>query len=179
MTARTAESRIQHPTRRHDRAVPQAVPEPTSEEREVLEQLAAVVGGRQPVRAVATLLAEPVRFHMDGFNTTLTVNGWKRWVRYMHQEGRDRDLDLHLDEIRKHRDGTVTGFARWSGRRDGRRLVSDVCSARYRIRDGTIHEIWTSRFNYVFPMGSSMGSIGGLLLTYLRMLWWDAGRRRR
>lgn len=145
----------------------------------MLERLAELVRGGQPIDGISSLLGETVRFHIDNLTTTITAEGWKLWVRYMREEGGVRDLDINLDEIRKHPDGTVAAVAHWSGVRGGRHAVSDPCSARYLIRDGHIHEIWTCRANYIFPLGGSMRSRLGLLLMYLRMVWWGAWGRGR
>lgn len=145
----------------------------------MLERLAGLVGGEQPIDGISSLLAGSIPFHMDGFTTTLTAATWKRWVRFMHARGAVHDLGTSLDEIRKHADGTVTAIGRWSGLRNGRREFSEACSARYRIRDGRLQEIWTSRRNYTFPLGSAMRSRLGLLLTWLRVSWWSRGRSER
>jgi hypothetical protein len=58
--------------------------------------------------------------------------------------------------------------------RDDRRLVSPVCSARYRFENGRIVEVWSTRRNYAFMCGPHLEYRVGFAMELLRVSRWKA-----
>jgi hypothetical protein len=74
--------------------------------------------------------------------------------------------------MKQNADGTYTLVGEWTGEYQGKPVVSDPISATYRIRDGKIIEIRTTRTNYSFFF-SIMRYHVGLWIVVLYMMFWN------
>jgi hypothetical protein len=77
-----------------------------------------------------------------------------------------------VDALEVHRDATVTARARWRALRAGRLMISDPGVAHYRLVDGRIVEIWSTRRNYAFMCGAHVERRAGFAAELLRAWWW-------
>jgi hypothetical protein len=124
----------------------------------IVMQLAEVIAGRLAPGWVEQLLAPDVVSHVDG----LKAKGqavWKEWLHFLRtRPGMD---GLELVDIDPHTlaDGRILAVARWQlGSRS-----SEAISATYRVNDGRIVEIWTSRTNYEFILGDRARSTASMV----------------
>ena len=141
--------------------------------RAVVARLMTILSGDTPIEAGAELLSPGVVAHVDGWHFE-GINVWANWIRYLHLRGRVGELTLVVDRIELNSDATVTARGRWTGVRDGRQLTSNPCIARYRLAEGRIVEIWSTRRNYAFLCGRHVEYRLGLALEFLRVHRWKA-----
>lgn len=139
--------------------------------RAVVAKLMGILSGDTPIEAGADLLSPEVVAHVDGWRFE-GINVWANWIRYIRTRGRLADPTLLLDRIEMNPDATVTAHGRWEGMRDGRRMASKPCQARYRMAEGRIVEIWSTRRNYAFLCGRHVEYQLGLALELLRARRW-------
>lgn len=137
----------------------------------VIRQLSEILAGRSPIALGERIIAEDVVCHMDG----LTFRGraaWRTWIAYIRTQPHVEDMDALIDAISADERGHVTLVGRWRGRVRGVPTVSETASARYRLRDGQVAEIWTTRRNYTFMFGPGMRHWPGCLAVLLRLRAW-------
>ena len=137
----------------------------------VVAKLMTILSGDTLIEAGAELLSPDVVAHVDGWRFE-GINVWANWIRYIRTRGHVGDPTLVVDHIAINPDTTVTVRGRWEGMRDGLRTTSRTCEARYRIVDGRIVEIWSTRRNYVFLCGDHLEYRLGLALELLRAAGW-------
>ena len=135
-----------------------------------VSRLIEILAGRTPISRAPEIMAQDVVSHMDGF-TFRGINTWANWLSYVRTRSRVGDPDLETDRLVTNQDGTITAYGRWKGRRDGEPVLSPEVWARYRVVDGKIVEIWTTRANYVFILGPIMRTRAGLLLVMLHVFF--------
>jgi hypothetical protein len=135
-----------------------------------VSRLIEILAGRAPISAAPEIVARDVVSHMDGY-TFRGINTWANWLAYVRTRSLVGPPDLETDRLVTNDDGTVTAYGRWKGRRDGEPVLSTEVWARYRVREGKIVEIWTTRTNYVFVLGPLIRTRAGLLLVMLRVFW--------
>ena len=123
--------------------------------RKVLERLVSIVGGEVPIDEGSKIVAPRVTIHMDG-SDYCGYNGWHAWITFIRTRRQVVNLTLELVRMVPQDDGTVRMYGRWRAVRKGTPVVSaeDKVSVRYRVEDGMIVEIWTTRVNYVVIFGS-------------------------
>jgi hypothetical protein len=143
----------------------------TEANRAVVAKLMTILSGDTPIEAGAELLSLEVVAHVDEWRFE-GINVWANWIRYIRTRGRLAEPTLVVDRIEMNSDASVTARGRWEGTRDGRRLMSNPCVARYRIAEGRIVEIWSTRRNYVFLCGGHLEYRAGLALELLRARQW-------
>lgn len=137
-------------------------------------RLIDVVRGTLPLGASDAILAPDVTLHLD----ELTVHGRDRWqafVRYFRYRWRQRDLALRFDETLA--DGDEVTMR-------GRVLDSTAGSEspfhlRFRVADGRVCEVWTSRANYVAIHGRHITWRWGFVWFLIRWHWWELTRAGR
>ncbi len=117
----------------------------------VVSRLMEVIGGRRPMDEASRLLAPDVVCHMDRY-TVRGVGSWAAWVAFIRSRGVDR-LEPEVDRMESGPGGMVTAHGRLRGVRRGRPVSGGDGSATYRLRDGRIVEIWTTRRNYEVLFG--------------------------
>ena len=139
--------------------------------RAVVAKLMTILSGETPIETGAELLSPGVVAHVDGWRFE-GINVWANWIQYVRARGRVGELTLVVDGIEMNADATVTARGRWTGLRDGRRITSNPCIARYRIAGGRIVEIWSTRRNYAFLCGGHVEYRLGLALELLRVRRW-------
>ena len=130
-----------------------------------------ILSGDKPIEAGAELLSPKVVAHVDGWRFE-GINVWANWIQYLRTRGRLSEPTLVVDRIETNPDGTVTAHGRWAGVREGREMTSEPCRARYRMSEGRIVEIWSTRRNYAFLCGRHVEYRLGLALELLRAHRW-------
>lgn len=139
--------------------------------RAVVARLMSVVSGETPIERGAELIASDVVTHVDDWRFQ-GINGWASWISYIRTRRRLTSPTLLVDEIAVEQDSTLTVRGRWSGMRNGRRVVSKGCAARYRVVDGRVAEIWCTRRTYAHVFGAHVASRLGFAFELLRVWWW-------
>ena len=137
----------------------------------IVAKLMTILSGDTPIEVGAELISPRVVAHVDGWRFE-GINVWANWIRYLRTRGRLDEPTLVVDRIEVHGDASVTAHGRWVGMRGGRRMTSQPCRARYRIADGRIVEIWSTRRNYAFLCGRHVEYRIGLALELLRAGRW-------
>lgn len=145
--------------------------------RETLWHLMAILAGTKPVSSGVEIIAPDVVSHMDGYRFR-GINTWANWIRYIRARCRVEDLDLEVHRFETHEDGTITARGRWKAHENGRPLRSKPIWARYRVVDGKIVEIWTTRTNYAFMLGPIIQSRAGHLVVMLHVFFWGKSCER-
>ena len=147
---------------------------------EVVRRLLDVLAGKTPVSQGALLIDRDVVSHLDGY-TVHGIAAWAKWLSFIRSRSRVSQLDLTCDRITVNADQTITPYGRWVANRNRTRVVSDEVSATYRIENGKVVEIWTTRTNYLLIFGPMMRYRLGCLLVLLRSMAWsrtaDEGRK--
>lgn len=133
-----------------------------------VSQLIEILAGRTPISHAPEIIAPDVVSHMDG-HTFSGISTWAKWLAYVRTQSRVGPPDLETDRLVANEDGTITAYGRWKGCKDGAPVLSPEVWARYRVEDGKIVEIWTTRANYVFLLGPGVGTRFGLLLVMLHV----------
>ena len=122
-----------------------------------LQNLVSVLGGEAELITMRPYLAEDVRCHFDN-NQSEGFAIWYTWLQFLKIRGRAENLRaIHTHTI-IHEDETVTLGGHWLGTIKGVEKQSKYIAVRYRVENGMIQEIWTTRANYVFPLGQVMNS---------------------
>lgn len=137
----------------------------------VVAKLMTILSGDTPIEAGAELLSPKVVAHVDGWRFE-GINVWANWIQYLRTRGRLAEPTLIVDRIETNPDATVTAHGRWAGIRDGCLMTSRPCHARYRVADGRIAEIWSTRRNYAFFCGRHLETRLGLAFELLRARRW-------
>lgn len=139
--------------------------------RAVVAKLMTILSGDMPIEVGAEILSPKVVAHVDGWRFE-GINVWANWIRYLRTRGRLDEPTLIVDRLELNHDATVTAHGRWAGTVDGRAMTSKRCRARYRVEDGRIVEIWSTRRNYAFLCGRHVEYRLGLALEFLRVRQW-------
>lgn len=139
--------------------------------RATVGRLMTILSGETPVQAGSEIIARDVVAHVDGW-TFQGINVWANWIDYIRTRGRVNEPTLLIDQLVVHPDARITARGRWQGVRDGRVLTSSPGVATYRLENGRIVEIWSTRGNYAFLCGSHLALSAGFALELLRSKWW-------
>jgi len=139
--------------------------------RATVTRLLDILCGESPIESGVELIARDVVANVDGWHFQ-GINVWANWILYLRTRGRVDALTLFVDQIVAERDGTVTVRGCWSAMRGEHRLFSKLCSARYRLENGRIVEIWSTRRNYAFMCGAHVERRAGFAVELLRAWWW-------
>jgi hypothetical protein len=131
----------------------------------------SILSGELPIQAGTEIIAPDVVAHVDGWRFQ-GINVWANWIDYLRTRGRVADPTLLVDQLAVHPDEKVTIRGRWQGHRDGRVATSKPGAATYRLENGRIVEIWSTRTNYAFLCGAHVEYHWGLALELLRTQWW-------
>jgi hypothetical protein len=139
--------------------------------RATVARLTTILSGELPIHAGSEIIAPDVVAHVDGWRFQ-GINVWANWIDYLRTRGRVAEPTLLVDELAVHPDARVTIRGRWQGHRDGRVATSKPGAATYRLENGRIVEIWSTRSNYAFLCGAHVEYHWGLALELLRTQWW-------
>jgi hypothetical protein len=141
----------------------------------VVARLLAAVGGDAPLTEAVHLLAPDVVCHMDRF-TARGADAWVDWVEFIRSRGVG-DLQVEVERLETGADGIITAFGGFTAGLGGTSAPRSG-SARYRVVDGRIAEIWTSRWNYEAIFGPKVHHPLSWLLVLVRMALWRRSSRR-
>ena len=141
----------------------------------IVARLLAAVGGDGPRDEAVHLLSPDVICHMDRF-TARGVGAWVDWVEFIRSRGVE-NVKAEVERLETGADGIITAFG---GLTAGTRSASAPSggTARYRVIDGRIAEIWTSRWNYEAIFGPQVRHPLRWLLVLVRMALWRRLSRR-
>jgi len=141
--------------------------------RTTVTRLLDILSGTSSIESGVELIAQDVVANVDGWRFQ-GINVWANWIQYLRTRGRVDALTLFVDQVTVDSDAIVTVRGCWSAMSGERRVFSKSCSARYRLVDGRIVEIWSTRRNYAFICGAHVEHRAGFAAELLRAWWWKA-----
>jgi hypothetical protein len=139
--------------------------------RATVTRLLDILRGESSIESGVAIMAQDVVANVDAWRFE-GINVWANWIQYLRTRGRVDALTLFVDELVVNRDATITVRGCWSAMRGERRVFSKSCSARYRIENGRIVEIWSTRRNYALMCGAHVERRTGFAVELLRAWWW-------
>jgi hypothetical protein len=139
--------------------------------RATVTRLLDILSGVSPIESGVELIAPDVVANVDAWRFQ-GINVWANWIKYLRTRRRVDRLTLFVDRIVVESDATVTVHGCWSAMRGEHRVFSRLCSARYRLENGRIVEIWSTRRNYAFMCGAHVERHAGFTVELLRAWWW-------
>lgn len=142
----------------------------------LVARLLEAVGGDAPRDAVVNLLAPDVICHMDQF-TARGLDAWVDWVEFIRSRGVE-NVKVVVERLETGADGIITAYGGLTVGPAGS-IAPHGGDARYRVVNGRIAEIWTSRSNYEVIFGSRVRRPLSWLLVLLRMAVWRRLPRKR
>jgi hypothetical protein len=95
----------------------------------------------------------------------------------VHRSRGVEDLNVEVERLETGADGIITAFGGFTAGSGGTSAPRGG-SARYRVVDGRIVEIWTSRWNYEVIFGRKVRHALSWLLVLVRMALWRRFSRR-
>ena len=122
----------------------------TEKDKATLNLLVGILEGNKDISVADKILPPVTLTHLDNYNFDTSIEAWQAWVTFLKEKGRASNVSGGCTEMKQNADGTYTLVGEWTGEYQGKPVVSDPISATYRIRDGKIVEIWTTRKNYIF-----------------------------
>ena len=144
-------------------------PSPRAADAALITRLLAVISGQAPMAEAEQLLAPDVISHMDRW----TVRGtgvWYDWLAFIRSKTTG-GVTAELDRMVTNEDGTITAYG-------GLRPAGAPLSSRqehhatYRVTDGRIAEVWTTRGNYEMIFGPKVRHPVRWLLVLVEMAIW-------
>lgn len=154
------------------------IPEqPVPSDREVVERLVEMIAGTQATAEAPAVLHQDVISHMDGL-TFRGISAWQTWLAFLRAHSRVANLTADCDRIVTNPNQTLTVYGRWRGDDQGSPTRSREVWATYRVQDGLVVEIWTTRTNYTFMLGPIMRFRIGLLIMLAYVGMWSRWLRR-
>jgi SnoaL-like domain len=129
-----------------------------------------------PLSDAVHLLAPDVICHMDRF-TARGPDAWTDWVEFIRSRGVE-NVKVVVERFETGADGIITAYGGLTAGPEGS-AVPRGGSARYRVKDGRIAEIWTSRSNYEAVFGRTVHRPLSWMLVLLRMALWRRLPRKR
>ena len=129
-----------------------------------------------PLDDAVQLLAPDVICHMDQF-TARGPDAWVDWVEFIRSRGVEK-VKVVVERLETGADGIITAYGGLTAGPEERSLPRGG-TARYRVKDGRIAEIWTSRSNYEAVFGRKVHRPLSWMLVLLRMAVWRRLPRKR
>ena len=142
---------------------------PRTAQESVVAQLLAAVGGDASLDAVVHLLAPDVICHMDRFSAR-GPDAWVDWVGFIRSRG-VKNVQAVVERLETGADGIITAYGGLTAGPEGI-AVPRGGTARYRVKDGRVAEIWTSRTNYEVIFGPKVHHPLSWTFVLLRMAIW-------
>ena len=138
----------------------------------LVARLLAIVGGDAPLTDAARLLAPDLICHMDRY-TVRGADVWLDWVEFIRSRGL-RHLAVDVERYVTNRDGTITALGCLRPARVEHGAARPLCrgQASYRIENGRIAEIWTTRGNYEMIFGAKARHPLSWLLVLVELAVW-------
>lgn len=142
---------------------------PRSADEALVVRLLAVISGEAPLAEAEQLLAPDVISHMDQW-TVRGITVWYDWLEFLLSKV-EGNVTVVLDRLVTREDGTITAYgnlrtanAPFSSRQEHQ--------ATYRLENGRIVEVWTTRGNYEMIFGPKVRHPVRWLLVLLEMAIW-------
>ena len=136
-----------------------------------LNHLVEILQGRKEISDANKILSPIMTAHLDDYKFNISIEGWEAWWHFMREKGRISNVSGGCTEVKENADGTYTLVGNWSGEFDGKPVLFEPISARYRIQDGKIVEIWTKRMNYTFFFPIMRYRVGVAIIFLYLLLW--------
>jgi len=142
---------------------------PRSADEALVVRLLAVISGEAPMGEAEQLLAPDVISHMDQW-TVRGITVWYDWLEFLLSKA-EGNVTVVLDRLVTREDGTITAYGNL-------RTASAPFSSRqehqatYRLENGRIVEVWTTRGNYEMIFGPKVRHPVRWLLVLLEMAIW-------
>lgn len=143
----------------------------TEKDKVTLNHLVSILQGKTDVSEADKILPPVTRTHLDNYEFETSIEAWQAWWLFLKERGRATNVSGSCTEIIENKDGTYTLIGEWTGEYQGKSVVSDPISATYRIRDGKIVDIWTTRKNYIFFFSIIRYRVGFWLVVLYLSLW--------
>jgi hypothetical protein len=142
----------------------------------LVTRLLAVISGDAPMAEFERVLAPDVICHMDRF-TVRGTDVWSDWLEFLQSRAHGQ-VKADVDHFVTHPDGTITAFGcLWVAHAGKPREQQN--KATYRVENGRIAEIWTTRENYAPIFGAKVRHPLRWLLVLVEMAVWRRLPSRR
>lgn len=142
---------------------------PRSADEALVVRLLAVISGDAPMAEAEQLLAPDVISHMDRW-TVRGITVWYDWLEFLHSKA-DGRVAVELDRLVTRDDGIITAYGFLRSARAS--LASrQEHHATYKVTNGRIAEVWTTRGNYEMIFGPKVRHPVRWLLVLLEMAIW-------
>lgn len=144
-------------------------PMPRTAGEALVVRLLAVISGEAPIEEAERLLAPDVISHMDQWSVRGT-DVWYDWLAFIRMKAKG-DVTVDLDRLVTHDDGTITAYGKLQTAHPplSRRQEHH---ATYRLENGRIAEVWTTRGNYEMIFGPKVRHPVRWLFVLLEMAVW-------
>lgn len=153
------------------------IDQPVPHDRDIVEHLVEMIAGTRDTADAPNVLHQDVISHMDDL-TFRGISAWQTWLAFIRAHSRVGNLTADCDRIVTNPDQTLTVYGRWRGDAQTAPAVSSEVWATYRVQDGLVVEIWTTRTNYTFILGPIMRFRIGLLIMLVYVGMWSRWLRR-
>lgn len=143
----------------------------TEKDKATLNHLVSILQGNKDVSEADKILPPVTITNLDNYKFETSVEAWQAWWIFLKERGRASNVSGGCSEMIENEDGTYTLIGEWTGEQQGKPVLSDPISATYRIRDGKIVEIWTTRKNYIFFFNIIRYRVGFWIIVLYFSLW--------
>ena len=143
----------------------------TEKDKTTLNDLVSILQGTKDISEADKILPPVIATHMDHYYFDTSIEAWKTWWTFLKEKGRVSNVSGTCTEMKQNADGTYTLVGGWTGEHQGQPVVFEPISATYRIRDGKIVEIWTTRKNYIFFFSIIRYRVGLWVVLLYLFLW--------
>jgi hypothetical protein len=142
----------------------------------LVTRLLGVISGDAPMSDAEQLLAPDVISHMDQF-TVRGTDVWADWLAFLRSRAGGR-VKADADRFVTNADGTISAFGCLWVERVGKPRDQQH-RATYRVENGRIVEVWTTRENYASIFGTKVRHPLRWLLVLVEMAIWRRLPSRR
>jgi hypothetical protein len=129
-----------------------------------------ILSGELPIEAGSEIIAPDVVAYVDRWRFQ-GINVWANWIHYLRTRDRVARPTLLVDELQVHDDTRITVRGRWQGVRNRDVVTSKPGVASYRLENGRIVEIRSTRSNYAFLCGTHLEYPWGFAFELVRSQW--------
>lgn len=141
------------------------------QDKTTLNHLVTIFQGNRDISEANKILAPTMTAHLDHYEFDISIDAWQAWWRFMREKGQISNVGAGSTQVKENEDGTYTLVGSWRGEFDGKPVLFEPISARYRIQDGKIVEIWTQRANYAFFFPVMRYRLGVVIVFLYLLLW--------
>lgn len=143
----------------------------SEKDKATLNHLVGILQGNKGLSEADQILPPVMSAYLDNYHIDITLESWKVWWEFLKEKGRVSNVSGNCTEMKQNADGTYTLVGEWTGEYQGQPVVSAPISATYRIRDGKIIEIRTTRMNYIFFFPIMRYHVGFWLVCLYVFFW--------